>query len=367
MLSFDIFCNVIDNFGDLGVCLRLSMDLSSLGHKVYLYCDSLETYEKIKPKNLLENNNKLNIFKWDHNLQYKASDIVILAFSCHLSDNLLDEIKNKQSTIINLEYLSAEDFVESCHLRPSFINNLNAYFFFPGVTNKTGSIVIEKTFKDKINSYYKDKSKLNLLNDFKKNDYERKVSVFSYENKQIEYLVNAFSKSKKHTLMQVFEGKSLDNLNKILHLNLKINETHNIDNLTIKAIAMTDIITYDDILLNSDINLVRGEDSIVRAMLCGKPFLWQIYIQDEDTHIVKLNAMLARIKNVVKDKANMDNFIKLLNSYNGNGDYLLNIDIDKEENNMKTIAKLWSLYLQNLGSQTTNLIEFCKNVSQLEK
>ncbi len=363
MLSFDVFCNVIDNFGDLGVCLRLSMDLSSLGHKVSLYCDSLETYEKIKPKNLLKDNNKLNILKWDKHLQYKASDIVILAFSCHVSDNLLDEIKAKKSTVINLEYLSAEDFVESCHLRPSFINNLNAYFFFPGVTDKTGSVVIEKAFKEKIKSYYDNKYNLNL-DVLDKDKYERKVSVFSYENDRIEHLVHAFSKSKKRTLMQVFEGKSLDNLNNKLHLNLKVNETHNIDNLTIKAVAMTDIISYDDVLLNSDINLVRGEDSIVRAMLCGKPFLWQIYMQDEDTHIIKLNAMLSRIKDVVKDKANIDNFIKLLNSYNGNGDYLLNVDIDEEEKNMQIIAKLWSLHLQNLGSQTNKLIEFCKDVSK---
>ena len=44
-----------------------------------------------------------------------------------------------------------------------------------------------------------------------------------------------------------------------------------------------------------DALIIRGEDSFVRAQLAGKPFLWTIYPQEEDTHIVKLNAFLDRM------------------------------------------------------------------------
>ncbi|MEO7887531.1 MAG: elongation factor P maturation arginine rhamnosyltransferase EarP, partial [Polaromonas sp.] len=38
-LQWDIFCKVIDNFGDIGVCWRLAADLASRGHKVRLWVD----------------------------------------------------------------------------------------------------------------------------------------------------------------------------------------------------------------------------------------------------------------------------------------------------------------------------------------
>jgi hypothetical protein len=38
--------------------------------------------------------------------------------------------------------------------------------------------------------------------------------------------------------------------------------------------------------------LVRGEDSFVRAQFAGKPFIWDIYPQDIDAHLKKLDAFL---------------------------------------------------------------------------
>lgn len=39
-------------------------------------------------------------------------------------------------------------------------------------------------------------------------------------------------------------------------------------------------------------NLVRGEDSLVRALWAGKPLVWHIYPQDDDAHVAKLSAFL---------------------------------------------------------------------------
>ncbi|HEU0231107.1 MAG TPA: elongation factor P maturation arginine rhamnosyltransferase EarP, partial [Burkholderiaceae bacterium] len=46
------------------------------------------------------------------------------------------------------------------------------------------------------------------------------------------------------------------------------------------------------LLWSSDLNLVRGEDSLVRAIWAGKPLIWHIYPQDENTHMDKLDAWL---------------------------------------------------------------------------
>ena len=47
---------------------------------------------------------------------------------------------------------------------------------------------------------------------------------------------------------------------------------------------------YDQLLWSADINAVRGEDSLVRAIWAGKPFLWDIYKQDDGAHWDKLRA-----------------------------------------------------------------------------
>ena len=52
---------------------------------------------------------------------------------------------------------------------------------------------------------------------------------------------------------------------------------------------------YDCLLQAADINLIRGEDSFVQAHWAQKPMLWHIYAQDEDYHLVKLNAWLEAI------------------------------------------------------------------------
>jgi len=55
---------------------------------------------------------------------------------------------------------------------------------------------------------------------------------------------------------------------------------------------MTDQAGYDRLLWSCDLNLVRGEDSFVRAQWAARPFLWHIYQQEEEAHLVKLEQFL---------------------------------------------------------------------------
>ena len=60
---------------------------------------------------------------------------------------------------------------------------------------------------------------------------------------------------------------------------------------TVKDLRKTD---FDRLLWSSDFNLVRGEDSLVRAIWAGAPFVWQLYVQDDGAHGAKLDAFLDR-------------------------------------------------------------------------
>ena len=53
---------------------------------------------------------------------------------------------------------------------------------------------------------------------------------------------------------------------------------------------------FDHLLWACDINFVRGEDSLVRAIWASKPFVWQIYPQDDGAHAPKLEAFMQAVQ-----------------------------------------------------------------------
>lgn len=298
MISLDIFCDVIDNYGDAGVCLHLARNLSFQDYSVRLFCNNLTVLNTLLNEQDL-NNDHLTIENWEQPLTiYQASQVVISAFNCRfdpVTTQSLQQAQNQNGTIIiNLEYLSAEDWVESCHGLTSFVDNLNVYYFFPGFTSKTGGLNVDRTFKDQCKLNLQ-KLKEQLLSPHS----TRTFSLFGYHNPIIADLIKVCSHSACTNEMLVFEGLALENLESITKLSFKLNETTKLnDKLSINVSPMVSHERYDEILLNSDFNLVRGEDSIVRAMHTGHPFLWHIYPQDENAHLTKLQSFLQRMEHI---------------------------------------------------------------------
>jgi uncharacterized repeat protein (TIGR03837 family) len=57
---------------------------------------------------------------------------------------------------------------------------------------------------------------------------------------------------------------------------------------------------YDRLLWCCDLNWVRGEDSLVRALWSGRPLIWQAYRQTDEAHRPKLEAFIDRWLEVAK-------------------------------------------------------------------
>lgn len=277
-------------------------------------------------------------------MDYSPSEVVIQAFSVRLPDNLIKKIKTRKSTVINLEYLTAETFAEDCHKLPSYADGFESFFFFPGFTKKTGGVVIEKSFLEKIN---KTKSK-----------ESKNITLFSYENEKVKSVINSLNKEK--FILNIFEGKGLNNFNNQLKLNLTAGDEYKLNELTVRVLPMVSQDEYDSYLIDSKLNLVRGEDSIVRAMLTGNPFLWHIYPQEEDAHKDKIEALFDRMSEVCSSKKDVEILRQLTLSYNGFSDYLDSFDLLGFYENWKKISKEWSEHLISLGSLTDNLITFLK-------
>jgi uncharacterized repeat protein (TIGR03837 family) len=53
---------------------------------------------------------------------------------------------------------------------------------------------------------------------------------------------------------------------------------------------------FDHLLWACDFNFVRGEDSLVRALWAGQPFVWHLYPQDDLAHHNKLHAFEAALE-----------------------------------------------------------------------
>ena len=300
---WDIFCKIIDNYGDIGVCWRLCQQLVN-DHKIQvrLFIDDFTTAKKIIPQ--LDTNRAqqriedVTICIWP-TVETMPAKVVIETFSCTLPDTYLGQMATQQSIWINLEYLSAETWVSDFHAKPSPHPTLKItrHFFFPGFKNDTGGLLREKNLITKRDEFLNSTitqsefwQTLGIQND----DHSIKISLFCYPQANIKQLLLAlFESNQASTILYSFSGtiKSLSHIFtdfKQLDANTLVKQ-----NVTVRLVPFLSQSNYDRLLWACDLNFVRGEDSWIRAIWASKPFIWQPYIQTEETHIKKMRAFLA--------------------------------------------------------------------------
>lgn len=267
----DIFCRVVDNFGDIGVCWRLARQLAQeFAISTRLIVDDLPSFRAIAPgidpSLTTQIRAGVEILNWSNAHLLAASDCVIEAFACEIPHPYLSAMANRAvlPVWINLEYLSAEKWVESHHLMPSPHPRLplTKTFFFPGFTAQTGGILRTRNAPNP--------APILGLETVPGN----RVYFLGYPNAAIGALLNAMRD--QHCLFA--EGPLA-----------RTAQEHGARVSTHAFVAQED---FDTLLAQQDICFVRGEDSFIRAQLLGKPFIWQIYPQADDAHLTKLNAFL---------------------------------------------------------------------------
>jgi uncharacterized repeat protein (TIGR03837 family) len=316
----DIFCSVIDNYGDIGVCWRLARQLAhEHGLSVRLWTDDLASFARFCPEADAEAEIQrckgVEVQLWSKSFpDVQPADLVIEAFACKLPDSYLDAmaVKAHKPTWINLEYLSAEDWVESHHKLPSPHPTLplTKYFFFPGFTNKTGGLLLEHDLLARRDNFKNDISlKWAFWQSF---DVETptadtmKISLFSYENTALEGLFDIWASGDQKVLCLVPEGRILPQVGQYFgNVAPCAGKTYSRGSLAVRVLPFIEQERYDELLWICDVNFVRGEDSWVRAQWAGKPFIWQIYPQHDAVHLKKLQAFLTLYCDQLGDHASM--------------------------------------------------------------
>ena len=289
---WDIFCKVVDNFGDIGVCWRLAQQLHmEHGLQVCLWIDDLSAAQSIITSLNVEKNRQIcdgiSIEKWDETTDFtQAAEVVIETFACGLPDKYLTAMQCQKSKWINLEYLSAESWVDAFHGKPSpqsFLNSANGltrYFYFPGFSEATGGLIRERSIGE-----------LNQQDNPKENNL--KVSLFCYPDAPIHHLFTAMIDSNEVINCYVPASSILPQIADFFgEETIGVGDYLSRDNLHVHILPFLSQTDYDKLLRDCDINFVRGEDSWIRAIWAGKPFIWQPYFQSENTHIKKLKAFI---------------------------------------------------------------------------
>jgi len=305
---WDIFCTVIDNYGDIGVCWRLARQLADEHNlRVRLWVDDLDAFQRIcsvvNPRLEQQNVNGVDVRHWDKDFaEIKPGDVVIEAFACRLPESFEEAMARRHVVPrwINLDYLSAEAWVSGCHALPSPHPRLplTKYFFFPGFDETTGGLLREHDLAEKRGSF--------CASHEQQADFWQRIgqpppvadclliSLFAYENPALPELLDIWADSPTPVCCLAPVTRTLPAIEAFAGRRLQAGDLIRRGQLEIRTLPFVSQDDYDRLLWLCDINLVRGEDSFVRAQWAAKPFLWHIYPQDDNAHRVKLTAFLDR-------------------------------------------------------------------------
>ncbi len=388
-LSWDIFCKVIDNYGDIGVCWRLARQLH-VEHdlQIRLWIDDLSAAQAIIPNlNISENHqvcDEISISKWDEKIDFsQAAEVVIETFACGLPPTYLAAMVQQKTKWVNLEYLSAEPWVENFHAKPSpqsFLktaNGLTRYFYFPGFTEATGGLIREREIAAQLqnhaNSSFPRKRESILdgnsrgipafagMTENEVSENALKISLFCYPNAPIHDLFTALQANIHAVAVYVPASSILPQIADFFGVETNdAGDYFSRDNLHVHILPFLSQADYDALLRDCDLNFVRGEDSWLRAICAGKPFIWQPYVQEENTHLKKLEAFLSLFYADFEQKE----MLCKAHEYWATGhmssdvlnDYLNNL------NTLKTYTLQQSQQLAKQPDLATKLVDFCNNL-----
>ena len=307
-MRIDLFCAVVDNYGDIGVCWRLARQLvAEHGCEVRLIVDDLGAFRVIAPEIDPAVTTQMllgvEIVAWCAASSLIPFDVVIEAFACNPPANFVEAmaLRSPQPIWINLEYLSAEAWVDAIHGMPSQHQRLplTKYFFCPGFTQASGGLIRERSLtrlaklpfgslslgervgvRDAApDPIWMGTQKRASLAPPPKGAGDKlatlRIFAFAYPHAPLRALTQAFATASVPTA--VTHAAPLVHSEPSWQVAAPVPQTK-----------------FDALLAPFDFLIVRGEDSFVRAQWAARPFIWHIYPTDDGAHLTKLDAWLDR-------------------------------------------------------------------------
>ena len=378
--TLDIFCEIIDNYGDIGVVYRTAKELQKIfpKSKIRAFLNKLDEFKKINSQVLdlpSQNIDGIEYITFDY-LRDNANElltaqVIIEAFGCQIPEEYMEIAYDNSELLINLEYLSAEDWIEDFHLQSSPLGRgkLKKVFFMPGFTEKSGGVIADSNYLERIQRVLENKEfyEKKYLSDIE--DRENKIigTLFSYE-KNFTPLLEDLKKLDKDVVILAMGEKTQDSLRKILK-NFSIEDFRNslkYGKIEIKFLNFLNQEEYEELINIVDFNFVRGEDSFIRAVLTGKPYMWHIYCQEEYAHMDKIEGFLDKYRRVIENFSDEDfllNMEKFFKDYNFRKENSLELGKESYLYFFENLAKIekYNTIFRDFLIQKCNLINKLKD------
>ncbi|MBB3222522.1 elongation factor P maturation arginine rhamnosyltransferase EarP [Pseudoduganella umbonata] len=377
-----LFCKVVDNYGDIGICWRLARQLvREHDIDVTLWVDDLRSFARICPQvdpaAAAQQVAGVSIYHWrDQDGTYYAedvADIVIEFFAVDIPPGYVTAMAQRQvkPVWLNLEGLTAEEWVEGCHTLPSMHPRLplTKHFFFPGFTARTGGLLREAGLFDERDRFQRDPAARSaFLGGLGLDAGEQaacKVSLFCYPHAPVAGLFDAWQRGAAPVACLVPEGVAKDEVRDFLGGEPAAGAVRTQGMLTVRVLPFVPQADYDRLLWACDVNIVRGEDSFVRAQWAGRPFAWHIYPQDENLHHKKLRAFLLRYcaAQYGDDAGPLERFALAFNGVEQNADWPgLWQSLSGRLDQLACRSANWQNALLENGDLASNLLAFARSM-----
>ena len=377
-LRWDIYCRVVDNYGDGGVCWRLARQLAAEhGLAVTLWIDDVASLARIEP--LLDPRRddqvacsvRVRRSGDSRPVAFLNPDVVIEAFGCGLPDAYRDAMAGepRPPVWVNLEYLSAEAWVESAHALPSPHPRLplTCWFYFPGFTASTGGLLREDGLPETRDAFRHDVDAADALWRSIGVDPASSglnISLFCYANPALPALLDAWSEGDEEIICIIPEGVAQAELDRwtggaVPHPGKPTKRGR----LTVAVAKFVDQDAFDRRLWACDLNFVRGEDSLVRALWAAQPMVWHIYPQAESVHLPKLDALLTRYEAGLDPMAALAQraFWQAWNSGNPEATVAAWPSFRSALPGLGARGRAWAHALARQTDLTKGLVTFCEN------
>ena len=296
------------------------------------------------------------------------ADTVIEAFGCGLPEAYLAAMaaRDRQPAWVNLEYLSAEAWIEGCHGLASRHPRLplTRYFFFPGFTPASGGLLRERDLFARRDAFLADAMaqgelwrKLGVA---RPGPESRIVSLFCYPHAPVASLLGAWAGGDEPILCLVPDGVAASAVEAwTAGAVTGVGQSIRRGSLTLIRIPFLRQDDYDRLLWQCDVNMVRGEDSFVRAQWAARPFVWQPYPQNKNAHRLKLEAFLERYAERLPSDAEaaLRGFCL---AWNGEADVRASWSaLTRSRDELSTRARGWAEGIAALPDLASSLARFC--------
>ena len=378
--TWDVFCRVVDNYGDAAVCWRLALQLAAeRAAHVRLWIDSLSVLHALCPAADPDTDRQtvcgVEVRKWTGDAQFGVpAEIVIEAFGGGLPERYVGAMvaRDPHPVWIILEYLSAESFVQEHHGLPSPHPSLpiQRHFFFPGFVPGTGGLLREAPLEKRRRAFQRSSDgagRMWQLTGFSRPcESATVISMFGYENPAAASFLNAWSESPQKVVVAVPASRLRAQVCAFFDSpDPGDGGTLQRGALEVRFMPFLSQPLYDELLWASDWNFVRGEDSFVRAQWARRPMVWHIYPQLEDAHRLKLDAFL-ELYCAGLDPVLRGPLVCLWQSWNkgapGDAGQILKAwrTLSRQRDALRLHCNRWADRLEIEGDLAANLAQFCE-------